>query len=437
MKNSTDNVVRVVIVGCGDRGMIYGREAFSRRGRFRIVGVAEPDPARRAAAAAAFGLPPERCMARSEDVARQPKFADAVFNCTMDALHVETSLPLLRRGYDMLLEKPIAPTRDEAKRLLACADETGRTVMVCHVLRYAPFYAEIKRRVLGGDIGRVVTIQMAEQVSYFHSSVAYVRGKYADPEICGSGLLLSKCSHDLDLMAWLLEGNLPSAVYSAGSVLPFRPENAPPDAPARCLPGCPHLATCPYSAPRLYIDHPQRWARRVWNDCGLADADAAAKLASLRDPANPYGRCVYRTGLKIVDHQSVLIAFADGATGTFTVTGGAAHPGRTIHIVGTKGEIEGCMEEQAFVLSTIDPAAPGGRTAERVDVSAIQKGDAHGGGDARILDDFHALLTGRKPSICCTSLASSIVGHDIVYAAEEFREARLCPAGGRHSANAV
>jgi hypothetical protein len=223
-------------------------------------------------------------------------------------------------------------------------------------------------------------------------------------------------------MAWLLEGNLPSAVYSAGSVLPFRPENAPPDAPARCLPDCPHLASCPYSAPRLYIDHPQRWARRVWNDCGLADADDAAKLASLRDPSNPYGRCVYRTGLKIVDHQSVLVAFADGATGTFTVTGGAASPGRTIRLVGTKGEIEGRMEDQSFKVSLIDPAAPGGCTTELVDVSAIQKGDAHGGGDARILDDFHALLTGKPPSICCTSLASSLVGHDIVYSAEEFRE---------------
>ena len=209
-----------------------------------------------------------------------------------------------------------------------------------------------------GDIGRVVTVQMAEQVSYFHSSVAYVRGKYADPKICGSGLLLSKCSHDIDLMAWLPEGNLPKAVYSAGSVLPFRPENAPAGATARCLPDCPHVATCPYSAPRLYIDHPQRWARRVWNDCGLADADDAAKLASLRDPSNPYGRCVYRTGLKIVDHQSVLVSFADGATGTFTVTGGAAAPERTIRLVGTKGEIEGRMEGQSFTVSLIAPPPP-------------------------------------------------------------------------------
>ena len=99
-----DGIVRVVIVGCGDRGMIYGREARSRKGQFQIVGIAEPDPARRTAAAAAFGLPPERCLACADDIAREPKFADAVFNCTMDAIHVDTSIPLLRRGYDMLLE---------------------------------------------------------------------------------------------------------------------------------------------------------------------------------------------------------------------------------------------------------------------------------------------------------------------------------------------
>ncbi len=418
-------MVRVAVVGCGDRGVIYAREALACKGRFQIVGLAEPDLRRREAAAARFGVAADRCYETAEDLARAPKFADAVFNCTMDALHVATSLPLLRRGYDMLLEKPIAPTRGEAAKLLDCARETGRTVMICHVLRYAPFYAEIKRRILDGVVGRVTSIQMSEQVSYFHSSVSYVRGKYADPDICGSGLLLSKCSHDLDLMAWLLEGNAPAAVYSAGSVLPFRAENAPPGAAARCLPDCPHVATCPYSAPRLYIDYPQRWARRVWNDCGLSDADDGAKRASLLDPANPYGRCVYGTGLKIVDHQSVLVAFSDGATGTFTVTGGAAAPGRAIHIVGTKGEISGRMEDESFSVFTIDPPAPGGREEERVDVSALQKGDAHGGGDARILDDFHALMTGRTPSICCTSLESSLVGHGIVYSAEEFRERRF------------
>ena len=59
-----DGIVRVVIVGCGDRGMIYGREAHSRKGQFKIVGIAEPDDARRAAAAAAFGAVFAEIMAR-------------------------------------------------------------------------------------------------------------------------------------------------------------------------------------------------------------------------------------------------------------------------------------------------------------------------------------------------------------------------------------
>lgn len=73
--------------------------------------------------------------------------------------------------------------------------------MVCHVLRYAPFYRKIKETILDGGIGKIINIQMAEQVSYFHESVSYVRGKYASPALCGSGMLLSKCSHDLDVMA--------------------------------------------------------------------------------------------------------------------------------------------------------------------------------------------------------------------------------------------
>lgn len=415
-------MTRVAIIGCGDRGMIYGREAMARKDKFRIVAIAEPDARRRAAAAAAFGVPTDRCFTSAEELTREPVLADAAFNCTMDAQHVATSMPLLRRGYDMLLEKPIAPTREGAKAILAGAEETGRAVMVCHVLRYAPFYAEIKRRVLAGEIGRIITVQMAEQVSYFHASVSYVRGKYANPEICGSGLLLSKCSHDLDLMAWMLEGNHPMAVFSAGGVLPFREGNAPAAAAARCLPDCPHAATCDYSAPRLYVDHPQRWARRVWNDCGLSDATDAAKLESLRDPGNPYGRCVYKSGLRIVDHQAVLAAFADGAIGTFAVTCGAAESGRSIRLTGTRGVIEGRMEDQAFTVTTIAPELPGGCRRERVDVSSLQKGDAHGGGDGLILDDFHALVSGGTPSICCTSLESSLVGHELVYAAEEFRE---------------
>lgn len=84
---------------------------------------------------------------------KRDKFADAVINGTMDELHVKTSIPILRKGYDMLLEKPFCTNEREMRELEEVARETGRKVMICHVLRYTPFYSSIKRHVLDGEIG--------------------------------------------------------------------------------------------------------------------------------------------------------------------------------------------------------------------------------------------------------------------------------------------
>jgi predicted dehydrogenase len=202
--------VRVVVVGAGDRAMIYARESLAHPELFQVVGVADVSQERVRRAQELFSIPQEHCFSSAEELAAHPKFADAVINGTMDRQHVSTSLPLLRRGYDMLLEKPFAVNQEEAQELLRCAQETGCHVMVCHVLRYSSFYRQIKELVERGEIGEIINIRMAEQVSFFHESVSYVRGKYALPEICGSGMLLSKCSHDLDIMAWLMNSTRPA-----------------------------------------------------------------------------------------------------------------------------------------------------------------------------------------------------------------------------------
>ena len=54
-----------------------------------------------------------------------------------------TSIPLLELGYDMLLEKPFAVSEEEMWELADCAKKNNSKVMICHVLRYAPFYSEI------------------------------------------------------------------------------------------------------------------------------------------------------------------------------------------------------------------------------------------------------------------------------------------------------
>lgn len=414
--------IKVIVVGMGARAMIYAKESLKHPEWFRVVGVVDVNKDRIHDAQELFHIPDYHCFHSVEELVAVPKFADAVINGTMDSLHVETTVPLLEQGYDVLLEKPFAVNQSEADRLLQCANKTGRIVMVCHVLRYAPFYREIQKELRSGTIGKVINIQMNEQVSYFHESVSYVRGKYASPIICGSGMLLSKCSHDLDIMAWLMNGNLPDAVSSVGSVIQFHPGMAPEKAGTHCMINCPVEHECIYSAKRLYIENPQRWANNIWHDSGIENPTDEEKEKLLSDVNNPFSRCVYRCSLKIVDHQSVLIQFADGATGTFSMNGGASASGRNIHITGTKGEIIGTFEEECFTVHTIAPEKPGGRISRIVDVSEMQQGNAHGNGDQAIVRDFIAVLRGKQPSACCTTLNDSMVGHKIVFLAEASRK---------------
>ena len=79
-----------------------------------------------------------------------------------------TALKALDKGYHILLEKPISPDLGECLRLQRKAQETGRTVVVCHVLRYTPFYSSIKDLLDSGELGRLETIDAVEHVAYWH-----------------------------------------------------------------------------------------------------------------------------------------------------------------------------------------------------------------------------------------------------------------------------
>ena len=413
--------LRVIIVGMGGRASIYSAVALTNPELLRIVGVVDVNPERVRQAQLMFDLPDAHCFATVEELVAMPRFADAAINCTMDRLHVETSLPLLRHGYDLLLEKPYALNDEEGQRIISCAREHERKVMVCHVLRYTPFYRALRRVIALGTIGDVIHIHMTNQVGYQHESVSFVRGKYAREEICGSGMLLSKCSHDLDIMSWLMGDNVPATISSVGSVIQFKEEKAPEGAGTHCLNNCPLERDCPYSARRLYIEHPMRWANNVWHDTHSNPTTDEEKEAILRQPDNPFSRCVYRCDINIVDHQSVLIHFRDGAIGTFSMNGGASTPRRMMHITGTKGEIYGDFERERFHVRQIAPEAPGGYTERTLDISDLQQGDAHGGGDRSIVLDFVALLRGERTSPGCPTLEDSIVGHRMVFLAEKSR----------------
>lgn len=406
--------------------MAYASYALTHPEELQIVGVADPSPSRRARARKIFNLTAEQCFASAADLATRPKRADFVINGTMDRHHVPTSLPLLAAGYDILLEKPFATHEVELIELVRTARRFGRKVSICHVLRYTPFYSAIRNEVIKGTIGEILNVQAVEHVSYHHMAMGFVRGKWSRRDESHSTMLMAKSCHDLDLITWMKSGVAPVKVSSVGSNFYFRPEMAPAGAGTRCLVDCPIEAECDYSARKHYIDHPERWGQYVWDSLEHIESPTIEdKIASLKGD-NRYGRCAWKCDNDVVDHQSVAIEFADGATATLNMIGGSARLMRSIHLVGTKGEIQGRFEDSAFTIRHMD-LRPGHEFSEQ-QVNLNEVGDTsgstgnHGGGDLRLVADFLSLLRGDIPSISSTSIEDSIAGHLLGFGADRARE---------------
>ncbi len=409
--------VKAVVLGAGHRAMVYADYSLNHPEELKIVGVADPDEYRRNMVAEKFGFSKEFCFENAEELSKVPKFADVIINGTMDEQHVETSLPLLKLDYDMLLEKPFCVNKKEMDELLEVVNNHKNKVMICHVLRYSPFYLKIKEKVISGELGQIINIQTIENVSYHHLATCFVRGKWGNSERCHTSMLLAKCCHDLDIMMWMMSETVPKSVSSSGSRFQFKKENAPENSGTYCLKDCPLVDSCEYSAKRLYLNHLKSWEVYVWKDLESVENPSVSQRIELLK-SSPYGRCVYKCDNNVVDHQSVLVNFENGATGTHNMVGGSAAPLRIIKITGTKGEIYGEFENNIIKMTKIDSSNENFCVEERLDIKGFDM-DGHGGGDENLMKDFIRFIRNEKVSVSCTSIQDSVLGHSVIFTADE------------------
>lgn len=416
--------ISVVLVGAGNRANVYASVSLKKPEKMKVVGIVDPDPVRRELMRERYSVPHENCFENVYEFVKRDKFADAVINGTMEDLHVSTSIPVLEKGYDLLLEKPFAVNEKEMNELLSVARKNGSKVVIGHVLRYTNFYKAIKNHVLNGDIGKIISIETCEHVSYHHMAVSYVRGKWASEKICLAPMLLAKSCHDMDIILWMMKDTSPKQVVSFGSDFQFGKDRKPEGAGTRCLKDCPHVDDCIFSAKSNYLAF-SRWWQYVWKSLeSKKDLTAQDKEESLKTD-NSYGRCVWdceRDGN--VDHQAVVFNFENGATGTFSMVGGCAKPERNIHIVGTLGEIKGTFEDSRYVLRKMSPSTSEiGYTETVYDLNVtgdmIGAASGHGGGDEKLVYDFLDYLNGANLSVSCATLEDSVISHRAVFKAME------------------
>ena len=399
--------ITAVVVGAGSRGSIYAGYAKEHPEELKIIAIAEPRRDRLDALAEEVGVPQEYRFRHWEELLAQPKLADCAFICTLDDNHTVPALKAMEMGYHLLLEKPMSNLEEECRMIAETARRTGRTLAVCHVLRYTPFYMTLKALVDGGEIGQVTTINQIENVGYWHQAHSFVRGNWRNTKET-SPMLLQKSCHDMDIILWLM-GSTCTKVQSFGSLKHFTSANAPEGAAKRCLDGCPHVETCPYSAPKLYLD----MERTGWPvDVITTDMSPEGRRKALEE--GPYGRCVYYCDNDVVDRQVVNLEFENGAVATFTMTGLSADFFRELKIFGTEGQIRANMGTKEIVLHRF------GEEPKIIPVDMGLEASGHGGGDYGIMADFLRIL--REGGESRSSAEVSLQSHLICFAAERSRK---------------
>ena len=356
----------VGIVGAGQRGMrFFASSLRADPNRARLVAVADQDEERLQTAVDDLGGGVQAYG--SLDAMLDDPEVEAVVITTPDFTHRSVLEATLEAGRHALCEKPMATTIDDAVEMTTMAMASEKVVQLGFMLRYAPFFVQLKELVDSGVIGRLTQINASEVVEYYHGA-SYFRRWHRFRKNSG-GLLVHKAGHTLDAINWIVDSP-PSWVSAIGGTDTFVPLEGAAD---RC------------------------------RECALTSSCLAAHLPGHKNYTYPTLRqrqdqvkhapdlCVYNSDKDSVDNALVTAEYDNGVRLSFSfATTGSRHE-RSLMLVGERGHIEASQAEGAIAVR------PVGAEPEII-VQPDELRTEHGGGDEVLLDGFFQCIdSGRRP----------------------------------------
>lgn len=335
----------------------------------------------------------------------EKKRSDVLVIATLDNLHRRQAVRALRLGYDVLLEKPIAPNEEDMIAIQDAALQYGGKVVICHNLRYTPFYQKMKMLLHEGTLGEVLSFEQSENVAYHHYMLSFVRGNWRK-EKDSSSIILQKCCHDLDIMYWLI-GKKCSEISSFGSLQYYTKANKPVYATEKCA-DCPKK-DCAYNAVEFCRQYSSALKEEEKTDKNIQEY--------LDKQVNPMGACVFVLDNDVCDRQIVNMCFEGGTIASLIMHGFCApRTDRITKIYGTKGCMMGNLDSGKITVNVF------GKAPYEIDVNdEITDKSSHLGGDCKLVADYVDYRNGKGKPLGISLIEDSIFSHKLAFMAEKSR----------------
>lgn len=370
MKNTPDNVLNIGIIGTGNRGVGCFGALLTQRTDTRIAALTDPNSVRLEAAAEKLG----GGMAHYTDVdtmlAREP--LDAVIITSPDYCHASHVISALRAGVPhVFVDKPLATTTEDCRRIAKSAQETGGQVTVGFNLRHLPLIRKIKEIIESGLIGDLMLIENQE---FYNGGRTYMARWNRKREWSG-GLWIHKGSHDFDVFNWWNAKGNPIRVAAFAGVNALRPDQIPFPVDPNITIGpncraCAYGTVCPdYSATDFGQD--------------LFTPEAAQEDGYVKD------LCIFLSDKDTHDNGIALVEYDNNVRASHSECFVCNFDDRRYTVVGDRGTLTASVADPTQI-----EMRPRWGQDEIIAVPPADDG-MHGGADPLLLEDFlHSIRSG-------------------------------------------
>lgn len=391
-------IIKIGLIGCGGRLRIVLRNLLAvpqTSNRIAITALFDPQPQATRQMREEFA--PNARVFESEAALLAEGDVDWVMIGSWNCFHADQVIAALAAGKHIFCEKPLATSLDDCLRMKAALEKApGQHFFFGLVLRYTPFYRQIKKLLDNGAIGRLVSFEFNETIDFNHGG--YIHGNWRRRRENSGSHLLEKCCHDLDIANWLT-GSLPVRAASFGGRDFFRMEN-------RIL------------AERLGKNASGRKAYLTW--------DAAEQV----DP--------FSAGADIVDNQVVILEYGSGVHASFHTNCNAALIERRLYLLGTEGTLRGDAQTGVVELQRIGFSTKIERFETALEIGGHYGGDATMGAHLAqtMLEDVPELSTlddGLRAAVSCFGVDDALDENRVIDLRPLWKKAGITLAPGCQS----
>jgi UDP-N-acetyl-2-amino-2-deoxyglucuronate dehydrogenase len=193
-------VLRYAIIGCGRISPNHLMAA--KENNLNIVALCDLIPASMADKIAKCGLPADIKQYTDYKQMLEEEDLDLVAIATESGKHAAIALDCIEKGINVIIEKPIALSLEDADAIIAAAEKKGVKVCACHQNRFNKSIQKIREALEQGRFGRL--FHGAAHIRWNRGRSYYEQASWRGTWEQDGGALMNQCIHNIDLLRWMM-----------------------------------------------------------------------------------------------------------------------------------------------------------------------------------------------------------------------------------------